>query len=113
MSRPAALKSDIGTNGLQLGDRDNQASNPELSEDSPYALGKMESVWLSKFRFLESRGYRLRPRYDPDHTHSWLNTSGELDPVVHEDIVRVSVLHTGLDSCIDSGATNFRLLQGA
>lgn len=39
--------------------------------DKPFLLGDWEHFWVDLQPFLFSRGYRLRPRYDPDWIPSW------------------------------------------
>ncbi|RDB20135.1 hypothetical protein Hypma_012979 [Hypsizygus marmoreus] len=36
-----------------------------------------ETVWRDRYHFLLSRGYKLRPRYHPEWTPSWLETSAD------------------------------------
>ena len=55
-------------------------------------LSEDELWWTERYEFLESRGYRLRPRFRPGWVPSWLNTGR--DPLDFEDsrfhLVRVS-----------------------
>ncbi|KIM39257.1 hypothetical protein M413DRAFT_447205 [Hebeloma cylindrosporum] len=61
----------------------------------PEYRGQHEMFWVSLQPHLLSRGYRLRPRYDPNWIPSWTNSPGK-DPY----------------SCEDSLITRSRLLDG-
>lgn len=45
-------------------------TDPTKSED--FLLDSTEQTWVEMQPFLLKRGYRLRPRYDPDWIPSWL-----------------------------------------
>ncbi|KAL6300716.1 hypothetical protein BKA93DRAFT_508267 [Sparassis latifolia] len=45
----------------------------------------MEIFWRDRQPYLEGRGYKLRPRYDPNWTPSWTGTN--LDPTFCEDSI--------------------------
>ena len=60
--------------------------------DAPYSesrgedaspLSEREVLWRDRYNMLESHGYRLRQRYKPDWTPSWLTTKRHL--VFHDD----------------------------
>jgi hypothetical protein len=48
------------------------------NDSLPYdeVLKPSETWWMEQYDFLESRGYRLRPRYRPGWTPSW-RTNGK------------------------------------
>ena len=55
---------------------------PELVEAFE-KLSKDERWWMERSGFLESHGYRLRPRFRPGWVPSWQNTGQ--DPINYED----------------------------
>jgi hypothetical protein len=53
-------------------------SSSELGEDLlPHTLLPAERFWVNLQPFLLARGYRLRPRYDPNWKPSWLTEDGQ------------------------------------
>jgi len=48
-------------------------------------INEIEVTWRDRYMFLLSQGYRLRPRYHPDWSPSWLGTS--LQPWDCEDAI--------------------------
>ncbi|KAI0637717.1 hypothetical protein C8Q77DRAFT_1047583 [Trametes polyzona] len=52
-----------------------QRSTPHIVPDSFARLTDEEIYWKDRQRFLEARGYLLRPRYRPDWVPSWQGTS--------------------------------------
>lgn len=55
-------------------------------EDEGFALTSLEKWWRDRAVFLESRGYRLRPRFMPGWKPSWKGR--DLDPFFCEDGLR-------------------------
>lgn len=58
------------------------STDAELDADG-FALSSDEKWWKDRAVFLESKGYRLRPRFLPGWTPSWKTRS--LDPYLCED----------------------------
>ncbi|KAI0351969.1 kinase-like protein [Trametes cingulata] len=57
----------------------------ELTRNGTYNLLPSEERWRDRQRFLERRGYLLRPRYSPKWRPSWTGTN--LDPEFCEDSI--------------------------
>ena len=54
------------------------SATAKTSEDPPNyddELAIAEKWWKERYNLLENRGYRLRPRYQPGWTPSWVKTS--------------------------------------
>lgn len=45
--------------------------------DDPFEISRGEIFWVTHQPFLESQGYRLRPRYQPNWVKSWTSTPGQ------------------------------------
>ncbi|KAI0077834.1 hypothetical protein K474DRAFT_1674588 [Panus rudis PR-1116 ss-1] len=56
------------------------------TQDGVYNLASWEVEWRDRAIFLRSRGYLLRPRYQPGWQPSWINTNR--DPHFCEDSIR-------------------------
>jgi hypothetical protein len=50
---------------------------PELPKLKPEERRASETSWVVLYHWLESKGYRLRPRFHPDWTPSWTPGSNE------------------------------------
>ena len=50
------------------------SSDPIFFKNMDGGLTNAEFFWRDHYRFLEEKGYKLRSRYSPDWTPSWLNT---------------------------------------
>lgn len=55
-------------------------------KDDGFGLARLEVWWRDRAVFLESRGYRLRPRFLPDWKPSWAGR--DLNPFSCEDGLR-------------------------
>ncbi|TFK92736.1 hypothetical protein K466DRAFT_659071 [Polyporus arcularius HHB13444] len=55
--------------------RADYSSDPMFFKNMNGGLSNAEFFWRDHYRFLEEKGYRLRPRYSPDWKPSWLNTN--------------------------------------
>lgn len=55
------------------------------TEEGHWNLLPHEIFWRERYVFLESRGYKLRPRFDPNWVPSWIGTNR--DPDFCEDSV--------------------------
>ncbi|EPT01456.1 hypothetical protein FOMPIDRAFT_1120609 [Fomitopsis schrenkii] len=65
-------------------DRTSLSSPPKRTTDEIYStLSIWEGPWRNKQRFLQSRGYMLRPRYHPDWIPSW--RTSDASPFYAED----------------------------
>jgi len=56
---------------------------------APYVFGaifKQKEFWVAQYSFLLSRGYQLRPRYEPNWVPSW--TNGGHMKALAEDAIR-------------------------
>lgn len=53
------------------------------TRDGVYGLDSEEIFWRDLHPFLRERGYRLRPRYIPGWTPSWIGT--DINPIHMED----------------------------
>lgn len=64
----------------------------QITREGRYDLSAEELFWRDIQPFLLERGYRLRPRYAPDWSPSWVGT--DINPVYCEDsrvtLVRLS-----------------------
>ncbi|KAJ7087951.1 kinase-like domain-containing protein [Mycena belliarum] len=61
-------------------------------------LRDVEKTWVSYYPFLLSRGYRLRPRYDPDWIPSWTLPGKKLHPSRCEDSLYIWLKDNILDA---------------
>ncbi|KAJ2971901.1 hypothetical protein NUW54_g12389 [Trametes sanguinea] len=59
----------------------------ELTRDGFYDLAPKELFWQARFRYLQDRGYLLRPRYSPKWQPSWTGT--KRNPAFCEDSIRL------------------------
>ncbi|KAH9888332.1 kinase-like domain-containing protein [Cubamyces lactineus] len=66
-------------------DADLLESSRKLTEQGVYNLLPKEKFWQARFRYLNDRGYLLRPRYRPGWKPSWQDTN--LDPTFCEDSI--------------------------
>ncbi|KAL5492968.1 hypothetical protein ACEPAI_4416 [Sanghuangporus weigelae] len=57
--------------------------DPQRLPEEASPLTSREKVWRDRYCMLESHGYRLRPRFSPDWTPSWIGTNKL--PAMHED----------------------------
>ncbi len=55
--------------------RADYSSDPMFFKNMNGGLSNAEFFWRDHYRFLEEKGYRLRPRYSPDWKPSWLSTN--------------------------------------
>ena len=74
--------------------------NPMSDDENPYVylqhLHHREIFWRDKQRFLQSRGYMLRPRYRPGWQPSW--EEGNRDAWMHyEDGIAAPVCHSNFN----------------
>lgn len=54
-------------------------------------LSAAEHWWRSRYRWLQSKGYQLGPRFDPDWVPSWLGTSKTEDNSEDGQVLTVSL----------------------
>ncbi len=54
--------------------RADHSSDPMFWKNMDGGLSNAEFFWRDHYKFLEEKGYRLRPRYSPDWEPSWLKT---------------------------------------
>ena len=66
-----------------------QQSEAKLTRDGVYDLLPSELSWQQRQPFLKSKGYILRPRYQPGWKPSWTDTN--LDPTYCEDSILLVV----------------------
>ena len=109
--------------------RINQAENPAFVENQDSTLGGQTGVepgslsdselwWRDRYRELESRGYKLRPRYRPDWEPSWKQSGVDFHRVedgqpslVSVIILKLSMLEIALVAFCDG--RNARIRQNA
>ncbi len=60
-----------------------------LTDEGTYDLLPAEIKWKERYRVLERQGYKLRLRYHPDWSPSWIGTNR--DPTYCEDSVILTV----------------------
>jgi hypothetical protein len=76
---------------IDMNNRVLQPLDPPLSEW--LALKNPEKLWVSYCPFLVSRGYRLRPRYNPDWVPFWTLPGNKRNAVDCENSLQVWLVH--------------------
>ena len=69
----------------------NYIATPQLNTMPVVTVTRLEMFWVRIYPFLLSRGYRLRPRYDPSWVPSWLAPGGHGKAFLSEDNLSITV----------------------